>query len=42
MEVLDEQVAKPGFWNDNETAQKVQQKRSQLQRTVTAWSDLNK
>jgi len=35
-------VAKPGFWNDNETAQKVQQKRSQLQRTVTAWSDLNK
>jgi len=35
-------VAQPGFWNDNETAQKVQQKRSQLQRTVTAWSDLNK
>ena len=35
-------MAKPGFWNDNETAQKVQQKRSQLQRTVTAWSDLNK
>jgi len=42
MEVLDEQVAQPGFWNDNETAQKVQQKRSQLQRAVTAWSDLNK
>jgi len=35
-------VAKPGFWNDNEAAQKVQQKRSQLQRTVTAWNDLNK
>jgi peptide chain release factor 2 len=35
-------VAKPGFWNDNEAAQKVQQKRSQLQRGVTAWSDLNK
>ena len=35
-------MAKPGFWNDNETAQKVQQRRSQLQRTVTAWSDLNK
>ncbi len=35
-------MAKPGFWNDNETAQKVQQKRSQLQRTVNAWNDLNK
>jgi peptide chain release factor 2 len=35
-------VAKPDFWNDNETAQKVQQKRSQLQRTVNAWNDLNK
>jgi peptide chain release factor 2 len=35
-------VAKPGFWNDNETAQKVQQKRSQLQKTVTVWNDLNK
>jgi peptide chain release factor 2 len=35
-------VAQPGFWNDNETAQKVQQRRSQLQRTVTAWNDLNK
>lgn len=35
-------MAQPGFWNDNETAQKVQQKRSQLQRGVTAWNDLNK
>lgn len=35
-------MAQPGFWNDNEAAQKVQQKRSQLQRGVTAWSDLNK
>ncbi len=35
-------MAEPGFWNDNETAQKIQQKRSQLQRTVTAWNDLNK
>ncbi len=35
-------MARPGFWNDNETAQKVQQRRSQLQRTVTAWNDLNK
>ena len=35
-------MAQPGFWNDNETAQKVQQKRSQLQRTVILWSDLNK
>lgn len=35
-------MAKPGFWNDNETAQKVQQKRSQLQKTVTVWNDLNK
>ncbi|VAX32622.1 Peptide chain release factor 2 @ programmed frameshift-containing [hydrothermal vent metagenome] len=42
IETLDELVAKPGFWNDNETAQKVQQKRSQLQRTVTSWNDLNK
>ena len=40
--VLDEKVAQPGFWNDNETAQKVQQKHSQLQRAVTAWNDLNK
>ncbi len=35
-------MAQPGFWNDNETAQKVQQKRSQLQRAVTTWNDLNK
>ena len=35
-------MAKPGFWNNNEAAQKVQQKRSQLQRTVIAWNDLNK
>ncbi len=42
IEVLDEQVAQPGFWNDNEAAQKVQQKRSQLQRGVTTWNDLNK
>ncbi len=35
-------MAQPGFWDDNEKAQKVQQKRAQLQRTVTAWNDLNK
>ena len=42
IETLDEKVAEPGFWNDNEAAQKVQQKRSQLQRSVTTWNNLNK
>ena len=35
-------MAQPGFWDDNENAQKVQQKRAQLQRAVNVWSDLHK
>lgn len=42
IESLDKEVARPGFWDDNEKAQKVQQTRAQLQRAVTAWNDLNK
>ncbi len=41
IETLDEEVAKPGFWDDNETAQKTLQKRSGLQRNVDIWKELN-
>lgn len=42
VENLDKKVAHPGFWDDNINAQKVQQKRAQLQRAVDVWNDLNK
>ena len=35
-------MAAPGFWNDNETAQKSVQRRSILQRSVNLWKDLAK
>jgi peptide chain release factor 2 len=35
-------VAAPGFWDDNEVAQKSVQKRSTLQRSVNLWKDLAK
>ncbi len=38
---LDKQAAAPGFWNDNETAQKNQRKRSALQGSVVLWKNLN-
>ncbi len=34
---LDEQSARPEFWNDNERAQKVQRERSQLRETIDGW-----
>lgn len=37
---LDEETARPGFWDDNESAQKVLQKRSGLLRTIEIWKNL--
>ena len=42
VESLDVETALPGFWDDNESAQKVLQKRSVLQRTVEIWKNLEK
>ena len=35
-------MAGPDFWNDNEAAQKTQQQRAHLQRSVNLWKDLAK
>ena len=37
---LDEETARPGFWDDSESAQKVLQKRSGLLRTIEIWKNL--
>ena len=42
LESLDEETARPGFWDDNESAQKVLQKRSGLQRSIETWENLEK
>jgi peptide chain release factor 2 len=39
---LDEKMAHPGFWDDNESAQKILQKRSSLQRSIELWKNLEK
>lgn len=41
IEALDLQVARPNFWNDNESAQKVLQTRASHQRPVKLWDALN-
>lgn len=41
MEGLDIEVARSGFWDDNESAQKILQRRSTLQRTVNVWKELH-
>ncbi|NIQ03847.1 MAG: PCRF domain-containing protein, partial [Nitrospinaceae bacterium] len=38
---LDREVTHPGFWDDNEAAQKILQKRSSLQRTLDLWKNLH-
>lgn len=40
--MLDREATAPGFWNDNESAQKLLQKRAGLQRIVSLWNDLHK
>ncbi len=35
-------MARPDFWNDNEAAQKTQQQRAILQRSINLWKDLSK
>ncbi len=35
-------MAAPGFWNDNEAAQKIQQQRANLLRSVNLWKNLAK
>ena len=41
IEALDQEAARPDFWNDNEAAQKVLQKRAHCQRPVELWRSLN-
>lgn len=40
--MLDREATAPGFWSDNESAQKLLQKRAGLQRIVSLWNDLHK
>ena len=42
IETHDKKVGQPGFWDDNEAAQKILQERAALQRTVDLWSALHK
>ena len=42
VESLDVETARPGFWDDNESAQKILQKRSGLQRSIEIWENLEK
>ncbi len=42
MEPLDVEMARSGFWDDNESAQKILRKRSGLQRSVEIWKNLEK
>ena len=42
VESLDAETALPGFWDDNESAQKILQKRSGLQRSIEIWGNLEK
>ncbi len=42
IEALDQIVSASDFWNDNESAQKILQKRASLQRSVKLWKDLEK
>ena len=41
IKVLDQEVARPDFWNDNESAQRVLQKRAGCQRPIELWRSLN-
>ena len=42
VESLDAETTRPGFWDDNESAQKILQKRSGLQRSIETWKNLEK
>jgi peptide chain release factor 2 len=42
IEPLDAKMAHPGFWDDNESAQKILQTRSGLQRSIEIWKNLDK
>ena len=42
IEPLDAEMAQSGFWDDNESAQKILQKRSGLQRSIGIWKNLEK
>jgi len=42
IEELDKAVAAPDFWNDNESAQKILQKRSSHQKPVELWNKLSR
>ena len=42
IETLDQKVASPDFWSDNESAQKVLQQRAACQRSIELWRSLNR
>jgi len=42
IEPLDAKMAHSGFWDDNESAQKILQKRSGLQRSIEIWKNLER
>lgn len=42
VESMDGVIADSGFWNDNESAQKILQKRSSQQRSIELWKNLDK
>ncbi|MEC7641584.1 MAG: peptide chain release factor 2 [Nitrospinota bacterium] len=42
LEVLDQHVSSPNFWNDNIAAQKTLQRRSAFQHPVNLWTSLNR
>ncbi|MDP6712496.1 MAG: peptide chain release factor 2 [Nitrospinaceae bacterium] len=41
IENLDKETTRAGFWDDNESAQKILQQRSACQRSVKSWEDLH-
>ncbi|MBI4383434.1 MAG: peptide chain release factor 2 [Nitrospinae bacterium] len=42
LEVMDREATAPGFWADNESAQKLLRKRAGTQRVASLWKDLHK
>jgi peptide chain release factor 2 len=39
---LESKIAAPGFWDDNESAQKVLKERTVMEKTLTSWDRLNR
>lgn len=39
---LESRIAAPGFWDDNEAAQKVLKERTVMEKTLASWDRLNR